>query len=357
MAAETIGRRPATGDAVREFVRTHREFIAAGVFFLCMLAVFAIANPSVWLSGSIYSAVATTLPQLIILGVALVFVVTLGEIDLAFPSVITLASLIFASSTQAGVDPFAAAILALLVGTGAGIVNGLLVAYLGLTSFVVTLGMNFFWTGLINVLRDGKGIPLQSLTNSAAARVLTGTVGSVPAQLFWGVGFALIAGLLFSKHKFGAYCRFVGDNQNAAAQMGVPVRRIKTASFGFVGFAAGFVGVIVTLVNVNFYPDIGANQLLPALAAVFVGGTPMLGGVGTIAGAAIGAGTISFISVGIITTGLAGFYTDLVYGIVIVVSLGFHRVVQRSSKRGARMSGSRVPAGALVSRLLWNRRP
>jgi simple sugar transport system permease protein len=309
-----------------------------------MLGVFALANPGVWLRGDIFAAVATTMPQLMILSVALVFVVALGEIDLSFPSIITLGSLVFASAATAGIQPSVAVLLALLAGLGAGLINGLLVAYLGLSSFVTTLGMNFFWAGLINILSNGSGKPLQFMSGSAEFNAFVGTVFGIPVQLFWGLAAAAIGGLLFSKHKFGAYVRFAGDNLEAAAQLAVPVRAIKVASFSYVGLSAGLVGVIVTLVNVNFYPNVGAGLLLPALAGVFVGGTPMFGGVGTIAGAAIGAITISFINVGIITSGLSGFWTDFVYGIVIVLSLGVHRIAERFSFRPRTRRNKREPA-------------
>jgi simple sugar transport system permease protein len=296
-------------------------------FFVIMLAVFAGFSPGIWLGGTnIYTAIAATLPTYMILASALVFVIASGEIDLSFGSNVTLTGLVFTSAATHGVNLYVAGILALLAGLGVGMVNGGLVAYIGLSSFIVTLGTSYFWSGLVNIISNGTGTPLYQFQNTSFSNIMVGQVGQVPAQLFWGVGFAILASLLFSRHKFGAYVRFAGDNGEAARQMGVNVGLTKLAAFAFVGLAAGLVGIMITLVNVNFYPDQGATLLLPGLAAVFVGGTPMFGGVGTVAGAAIGAMTISFIDVGIITSGFSGFYTNFIYGIVIVLSLTVHRL-------------------------------
>ena len=106
--------------------------------------------------------------------------------------------------------------------------------------------------------------------------------------------------------------------------MGVNIELTRLLIFGFVGLTAGIVGVMISLINVNFYPNAGNGLLLPVLASVFVGGTPMLGGVGSIAGAFVGSMTISFIGIGILTSGFSGFYTDFLYGVVIVLSAVVH---------------------------------
>jgi ribose/xylose/arabinose/galactoside ABC-type transport system permease subunit len=108
--------------------------------------------------------------------------------------------------------------------------------------------------------------------------------------------------------------------------MGVNIQHTRLAVFGFVGLTTGVVGVMVCLINVNFYPNAGNGLLLPVLAAVFVGGTPMLGGVGSVSGAFVGAMTISFISIGILTSGFSGFYTNFLYGVVIVLSAVVHTI-------------------------------
>jgi simple sugar transport system permease protein len=186
--------------------------------------------------------------------------------------------------------------------------------------------MSFFWAGLADILSNGTGMPLNALQNSWLAKIMVGQIGRFPVQMFWAIGFAILAGLLFNRHKLGAYARYIGDNIGAAREMGVNIQHTRLAVFGFVGLTTGVVGVMVCLINVNFYPNAGNGLLLPVLAAVFVGGTPMLGGVGSVAGAFVGAMTISFISIGILTSGFSGFYTNFLYGVVIVLSAVVHTI-------------------------------
>lgn len=307
-------------------LREHRELASAFVFFIIMMVVFTIASPTVWLNTQSYSAVFVSLPIYIILSVALVFIVVCGEIDLSFGSVVGVSALVFSEFVLAGWNPYVCLVLAVVAGGLAGLLNGILVSYFGLSSLVVTLGMNFFWRGFIQIVTNGSGAPLEFLQGTTFRNVFVGQVGIIPAQMFWALGFALIGILLFARHKYGAYVRFVGDNPESAREMGINVRNIRVISFVFVGLAAGFAGVLAILINNNFYPTVGDGYLLSALAAVFVGGTPVIGGVGTVAGGVVGAFTVGFIESGIVAAGLTGYWTQFVYGIVIVFSLLSHRI-------------------------------
>jgi len=315
------------------FLRQHRELVSALVFFVAMMTVFTIASPSVWLNSQSYTAVFVSLPIYIILTVSLVFVVVSSEIDLSFPSVVGVSALVFTELYLGGVNPFFCLVLAILCGGLAGLINGVLVCYVGLSSLVVTLGMNFFWAGFTQVLTNGYGAPLVSLQNTAFHNLFVGQLGLVPVQMFWAALFAVIGMLLFTRHKYGAYVRFVGDNPEAAREMGINVRKVKVVSFIYVGLASGFAGVLAILINNNFYPTTGSGYLLSVLAAIFVGGTPVGGGVGTVAGAVVGAFTVGFIESGIVAAGLTGFWTQLVYGIVIVLSLITHRINRPRHRR------------------------
>lgn len=325
-AAAGVVMSASSSSAIRQYLRDHRAFVSSLAFFVLMIAVFATISPSIWSKPTVYSAVAINLPTLSIIAVALVFVVAAGEIDLSFGAAVTFSGLVFAYAAAGGVNPFLAALLAVLAGMGIGLANGVLVAYVGLSSLIATLGMSFFWAGLADIISNGTGMPLNALQESWLTTLLVGNIGRFPVQMLWAVGFAVLAGILFNRHKLGAYARYIGDNLAAAREMGVNIERTRLAVFGFVGVTAGVVGVMISLINVNFYPNAGNGLLLPVLAAVFVGGTPMLGGVGSVAGAFVGAMTISFISIGILTSGFSGFYTNFLYGIVIVLSAVVHTV-------------------------------
>ncbi len=239
----------------------------------------------------------------------------------------------FSEFVLVGWNPYLCLVLAILAGGVAGLINGILVAYFGLSALIVTLGMNFFWRGFIQIITNGSGAPLAFLENTSFHNVFVGQVGIIPVQMLWAAGFAILGIVLFTYHKFGAYVRFVGDNSQSAQEMGINVRLVKVVSFVYVGLASGLVGVLAILINNNFYPTVGDGYLLTVLAAIFVGGTPGIGGIGTVAGGIIGAFTVGFIESGIVAAGLTGYWTQFIYGIVIVLSLVTHRLYSPHHKK------------------------
>lgn len=310
----------------------HRAFLSALVFFVIMIVTFMATAPDVFLDPSIYVSVfSSSLPLVLILVVPAVFVVVSGEIDLSFPSLVGITAYVFAATFERGLDPFAAFLAAVAVGSLAGLVNGWIVAYAGLPSLVVTLGMLFLVRGLVQVLSGGNAISVLELRGSVFEKIFVAQWGSLPASMVWALLLAGVGVALFSVHRFGAHVRAIGDNAAAANEMGINVRRTKLLAFVYLGAASAFTGVLSVAINGSFYPTTGDGLLLLVLAAVFVGGTPVWGGTGTIAGAIVGAATVGFIETGIISVGLTGNYTQLFYGFVILLSLVAHRI----SNKGA----------------------
>jgi ribose/xylose/arabinose/galactoside ABC-type transport system permease subunit len=311
------------------FISRNRRPISALGVLVVLLTAFTIANPKVFLNIDLYTAVFTSLPLSLILAVPLVFVIAAGEIDLSFPSIVGVAAWAFAAVVGGGGSPVVGVLAALAAGALAGFVNGLLVTRAKLSSLVSTLGMNFLLRGLINLGTQGQGIPLTAhLSDSTFRSVAAGEVGPIPAQMLWAIGFAVVGVLLFNYHRFGAQICCVGDNQESAREMGISVEGVRTKAFIYVGIAAAIVGVLSNSLNLIFWPNTGDGFLLSTLAAVFVGGTPTWGGVGTVTGAVIGTFTVGFVSTGIIAAGLTGFYTQFFYGLVIILSLLGHRFNQ-----------------------------
>ncbi len=322
-AAQTTA--PTTSSAAPSRVSRYRRSLSTLVVLALMIGLFTIANPRVFLNPLAYKAVFVSLPISILLAVPLVFVIAAGEIDLSFPAVLGLSAWAFALVVKAGLSPWLGLSAALVTGSIAGWFNGVLVTRLMLSSLVATLGMNFLLRGLINIGTQGVGIPLTELRGTPFYNVFVGEVGKFPAQMIWALLFAGAAMVLFNRHKFGSNIVCVGDNEDSAREMGISVPRTKTWAFVFVGVSAAFAGVMSTLINTTFWPSSGDGYLLSTLAAVFVGGTPTWGGVGTIGGAVIGTFIVGFMQTGIIAAGLTGFYTQFFYGLVIILSLVGHR--------------------------------
>lgn len=320
--------RPSDG-ALRRFFNVNRASIGTLAVFVAMIAIFAAASPRVFLHWPIYSSVLVTLPVALCLVVPLVFIVTVGEIDLSFPATMGFSAWIFALVVQAGYSPFLGIAGAVVTGMALGYAVGALVVLAGLSSLIATLGMNYMLRGLILIVTQGKSIALLQLQDTTAATLFSTDLFGVPVQVFWALAFVVLAGILFNHHRFGARVKAAGDNPDSAAQMGINVNDVRIATYVFMGVGAALAGVLSTMVNFTWWPTTGDGYLLPAIASVFVGGTPTWGGVGTIAGGAIGALIVAFIQSGIVAAGLSGFYVQFFNGLIIILSLIGHRWNQR----------------------------
>ncbi|MBM3744003.1 MAG: ABC transporter permease [Actinobacteria bacterium] len=315
---------------VKKFVvpDKYKPVLGAAGFYVIMMTVFIYFAPSVFLNVGMFTAVFYSLPLFMIMGLSLVFVTVAGEIDLSFPSILALTGLIFALTLQASDLNFWLAFSAsLITGISCGLLNGFLVTKLGFSSLITTLGVNFMFAGVTQVLNRGQVRQIPEFDDSPIRAAIVGSWGPIPAQLLWGLAIAMILGLIFNRHRFGFHVHIAGDNPEAGRAMGVNVSRVKVYCFVLVGICCSITSTISILINSTFYSTMGEGYLLPVLAAVFVGGTPVTGGKGTIAGLVIGATTVVFINTGVIAVGLDGYFTGLGFGLVIILSLLGHRAL------------------------------
>ena len=170
------------------FVSANRAWLGTLAVFVVMMAIFITANPRVFLDWGIYRSVMITLPVALFVVVPLVFVVTVGEIDLSFPATMGFSAWTFALLVQAGYSPYLGVLAALATGMVLGAFVGVLVVYFSLSSLIATLGMNFMLRGVIQIVMEGKSIALMSLTDSSARTVFSRDLWGVPVQMFWATG-------------------------------------------------------------------------------------------------------------------------------------------------------------------------
>ncbi len=312
----------------RWFAKNRTQVSILFVLFVLLL-LFVVSSPRTFLSGDIYAAFMSTIPFSMIMALSLTLVVICGEMDLSFPSVMGFCGYVFTQVFHATGSVAFALLICVLVGLVAGYLNGLLVVKLNLPSLVVTIGTQFFWAGLTQVLCQGLGKTLVPTKGSLLYYFLVGRVGKIPIQMFWAVIVGFVLWLFLNHHRFGAHIYYTGDNEASARVMGVDVDRVKVIVFTQMGGFAAFAGVLASLEVLYFWPTLGQGYLLKTIAAVFLGGTPVEGGVGTVFGTFIGAIIIGILEAGIIAMGLSGFWTQLVYGLIIVVSIAIHSILRR----------------------------
>ena len=308
------------------FHKNGRAFGSMGYFIILML-IFLIGAPEAWLRPNLHQSVFVMMPTLIFLVIPLVFLVASGEIDLSFASTYALAAYIFAILVKSGIDPALAILAGVISGAVVGALVGALIVYGRLSSLVASLGVLFLLRGLILVLTQSRSITMMDeLENHWVYHLLVGNLYGFPMQMLWALAFVIFSYYLFNKHVFGIHIHHVGDNYVSAEQMGINVKAVKIKTFMFVGLGAGIAGIFTTLITYSFFPTQGFGYLLLALAAVFVGGTPYWGGLGTIAGAVFGVGVIAYMEVGVIAVGMSGVWRQFFNGLIILLALLGHRL-------------------------------
>jgi simple sugar transport system permease protein len=223
-------------------------------------------------------------------------------------------------------------VISLITGLLAGLLNGILVVKVGVPSLIVTIGTMFLWRGLIMVCSAGVGKTLVPVKGTILFKSLVGRIGgAIPAQALWAVALAFLFWLILNRRKLGSHIYFTGDNIESARMMGIPVNRVKMLVFAQLGFFAAFAGILASLEVLYYWPTLGEGYLLRTIASVFLGGTSVFGGMGTIFGTFVGCVIIGSLEAGIISMGLTGFWTQLIYGLVMVISVGIHSVLRKKA--------------------------
>jgi simple sugar transport system permease protein len=300
-----------------------------GVFF-ALWGLFIVSAPGTFLSPQIYRAFMGTIPFFAIMAMPLTLAIITGEMDLSFPSVMAIGTVAFIAVFQATGNMWLALVAGLAAGFGAGLLNGVIVVFLGIPSLVVTIGTQFLWRGAVLLLVGGKGSTLVETRETFAYSALVGKIGDyLPMQMVWLVIIAVVTWVFLNRHKIGAHIYLIGDNEKTSRLMGVGVDRTKLLVFALVGTAAAFSGILATLHVSYFWPSLGEGYMLKTLASVFLGGTSVFGGTGTILGTFIGAFVIGSIEAAIVAVGLTGWWTMFIYGLIIILSVSMHAILRR----------------------------
>jgi simple sugar transport system permease protein len=296
---------------------------------LLVWVIFVILAPETFLHRNIYDSYAQTVPYFGLSALGLTMLIVAGDIDLSFSSTFALGMVGYIGVEHTTHSVTLGVLAALAIGAAAGLVNAFFVTVVGIPALVVTIGTQFFFRGLTLVLVNGKSYTLLETSHSVLGRLLVGRFFDVPMQFFWFVLLAIGVWFLMYRHRIGQNAHVIGDNRQAAGLMGIPIMRTRVILFVLTGVLASLAGVMNSFQVFNFYPSQGDGYLLPALAAVFVGGTSVFGGRGTVWGTVIGAFLIGGIEAGIVAVGLKDFYTYMIYGAIILAAVSIHAVLQR----------------------------
>jgi rhamnose transport system permease protein len=284
-----------------------------------------------------------------LMALGLTFVVIAGEIDISVASILAVSVVVLGQVYESGANVWFAATVGLLVAVGLGLLNGFLVAVVGLPSLAVTLGTLAAYRGLAFLIHSGEGVSTfpTRLTNIGIGYVWG---QQVPIALLVFLGTATGLGLLLHATRFGRYVYAVGSNEEAARYSGVPVRRVKMAVFGISGFMAGIAG----LVYVGFFgssrADAADGSLLDVVTAVVLGGVDIFGGSGSIVGVVLAVVLIAELRNGMQLDNIGGDTQNIVIGCLLLGAILAGNAIRALQASGLRQRIARVRKKEVVPR-------
>ena len=319
-----------------------------------LVGLYFTLNTSTFFGTANFKTLLPYVAPFAIFGAGEVFVMVLGEIDLSIGGTFLFAPyLFFKLSASAGLPLLPAVIVALLACTLVGLINGFFVAFVGISSFVTTLGMLFTLEGLTLIISHGEPVntPGAQVTHTEAKVehivnghhiVLTESVNHLGtfakifgagtySEIIWAVVIVFVLQLVLTFTRWGLYTVAVGSNKLGAAEAGVRVRLVIVRNFVLCAMTGGLVGILEAVRSATVQPDTaGANEyLFLGIAAAVIGGTLLAGGSGTVAGALIGALFLGVLKDGLILQGVNADYLLFYTGLAIILAMTINIYVSR----------------------------
>jgi ribose transport system permease protein len=294
---------------------------------LCAACVFlSLATSSFASSNNLFDITRNfTFTAIVALGMTIV--VISGGIDLSVGSVLCLSSMILAIVMHAGYSIEVGIAASLGVALAVGAFNGVLIAYVGVPPFVVTLAMLSLARSLAMVASSNTvvfqfGPDQDKLLALGGGSFLFGIANPV----LYTIALALLTGFVLRWTKFGRYVFAIGGNERAAILTGVPVRRIKVAVYMISALTAGIAGIVETGWLGAVTTNLGNGLELQVIAATVIGGANLAGGVGTALGALVGSALIEIIRNSLGLLDISAFWQGAFIGGFILLAVTFDRI-------------------------------
>lgn len=294
--------------------------LAALAVLIALVIGLSVASPHfltyINLSEVVVEAAVTS-----IVAVGMTLVIVTAGIDLSVGSVAALSGVLGAMMMVHTHAPWQLAVVAgAVVGALAGLVNGLLIAWIRLVPFIATLGMMGVARGLTFLVTGAVAVYGLPTGFNALGQ---GYAGPVPIPALCLAGVVVVFGALFVWSKLGRYAYAIGSNAETARLVGIPVRRYLILVYALAGLLAGFGGMIAASRTSSGQPNFGTGLELDAIAASVIGGASLFGGQGTVSGAIIGSFLIELIRNGSVLLDVNIYLQDVIIGIVVWVAVAW----------------------------------
>ena len=291
--------------------------------------VFSALSPDAFFTVLTMKSILRDCVPLLVVALGVTFVLVQNDYDLSVGGLTSLCAvivIILVSTSWVGM-PYILAILATLAaGTLLGLANGVLIAYVGMPSFILTIASGTIFTGLGLLIVHSQsvytGIP------ESYVQIANGTMLGLSNQVYIGVVVLIVVQVLLRSTHIGRYMYAIGGNAEAARLTGLRVRLLKSVAFAVVGLSAAAAGILLTSLAAASNPNTGTGLLLPAYAAAFLGSSIYRVGLFTPIGTMIGALYLQIVGTGLSILNLSGEIVIIVQGAILAGAVLTSRLVQ-----------------------------
>lgn len=253
-----------------------------------------------------------------ILAVGMTCIILTGGIDLSVGSLVAVTSVVCGSMLISGYNVILTCTVGVAVSVVFGLINGLLIANLGLQPFIATLATCELGRGFALAYSNGKPY---TVTNKAFLQIGKGTLLGIPVPIIILVLVVVIGLIILQRTNFGRYIFAIGGNRNAAKLSGVKTKKVELMVYVISGICCGIVGLILTARISSGQPTAAEGYELDAIAATAIGGTSMSGGRGGLYGTILGFVIIGLISNSLNLLNVNSFYQQMVKGLIILLAV------------------------------------
>jgi ribose transport system permease protein len=312
----------------RGFFASQTAYVAAA---LVVIMIIMSLLSSAFLSPGNLANVAKNFSFVGIVTLGVTLVIVTGGIDLSVGSIMALSAITCAivmqavSGTAIESIPLAGMIVSLVAGLGVAVLidlaNGFLIAKVGLSPFVTTLGMLSIVRGLAYAVTEGRGQAPTGADVNLFYDLTDGNLAGVPVAVIYLLILAAILGVVLHHTAFGRHVFALGGNEKAAALTGVAVERVKIAVYVLSALSAGFAGILMVGWLGSAPANLATGYELTIIAAAVIGGANLTGGVGGPAGAVIGALLIEVIRNGLVLAGINAYWQIVLVGAIIILAV------------------------------------
>ncbi|HTK83205.1 MAG TPA: L-arabinose ABC transporter permease AraH [Bacteroidota bacterium] len=262
-----------------------------------------------------------------IIASTMLFCLAAGDFDLSVGSIVAAAGILAAVTINATGSVMMGIVAGIVLGGLVGIINGFVIAALGINALISTLATMQIVRGFAYIISDGKAIGIRE---EGFFSLGVTTILSIPAPVWIMILCFLVFGVLLNKTIFGRHTLAVGGNKEAARLAGIPVKRVKMTIFALQGVIAGFAGVILASRMTSGQPATAQGLELQVISACVLGGVSLSGGVGSMSGVIVGVLIMGTVQNAMNLLNIPPFYQYVASGAILLASVMLDRLRRRS---------------------------